>query len=78
MTQSLEDEKRLFDLSLIDVAVEEHHRYCMTFNRAKTEKDAKMFYTAIKIGAIQGINYAVAQMKKQDKQENKEKKNGKD
>jgi hypothetical protein len=50
----------------------------MTFNRAKTEKDAKMFYTAVKIGAIQGINYAVESMKKQDQQANKEKKNGND
>jgi hypothetical protein len=76
MTQNLEDEKNLFDLDLIDIAVSEHHKYCMAFNRAKTEKDAKMFYTAVKIGAIQGINYAVESMKKQDQQANKEKKNG--
>jgi hypothetical protein len=74
--KELKTEQQMFDLELIDIAVSEHHKYCIAFNRAKTEKDAKMFYTAVKIGAIQGINYAVEHMKKQDQQANKEKKNG--
>ena len=76
MTQNLENEQNLFDLDLIDIAVTEHHKYCMAFNRAKTEKDAKMFYTEVKIATIQGIKYAVESMKKQDQQANKEKKDG--
>lgn len=69
--KQLKTEQQMFDLALIDIAIVEHHRYCMTFKRAKTEKDAKMFYTALKIGAIKGIEYATKKMMEQDKQQEK-------
>jgi hypothetical protein len=56
-----EEQQRQFEEAIINMAVVEHHRYCMTFKRAKSEKDADMFYTALKIGVQQGINYATKQ-----------------
>ena len=76
MTEELETEKKLFDLELIDIAVAEHHRYCMTFNRAKTEKDAQMFYTAMRLGITKGIEYATKEIQKHNEQLDKEKANG--
>ena len=59
--QEMSPEQRQFEEAIIDMAVAEHHKYCMVYKRAKSEKDAKMFYTAMKIGVTQGINYATKQ-----------------
>jgi len=58
---TLDEKQKQFEEAIINMAVVEHHRYCMTFKRAKSEKDAEMFYTALKIGVQQGINYATKQ-----------------
>jgi len=54
-------EEQQFEEAIINMAVVEHHRYCMTFKRAKSEKDAHMFYTALKIGIERGKQYATKQ-----------------
>ena len=59
--QEMSAEQRKFEEAIIDMAIKEHHKYCMVYKRAKSEADAKMFYTAMKIGVTQGINYATKQ-----------------
>ena len=59
--QEMTPEQRQFEEAIIDMAIKEHHKYCMVYKRAKSEADAKMFYTAMKIGVTQGINYATKQ-----------------
>ena len=59
--QEMSAEQRQFEEAIIDMAIKEHHKYCMVYKRAKSEADAKMFYTAMKIGVTQGINYATKQ-----------------
>ena len=63
-----EEKKRKFEEAIIDMAVVEHHRYCMTFKRAKSEKDAHMFYTALKIGVDRGKNFMAHQIVSNTKQ----------
>ena len=59
--QEMSPEQRKFEEAIIDMAIKEHHKYCMVYKRAKSEAEAKMFYTAMKIGVTQGINYATKQ-----------------
>ena len=56
-----EEQKRQFEEAIIDIAVAEHHKYCMVYKRAKSEADAKMFYTALRLGVTKGIEYATKQ-----------------
>jgi hypothetical protein len=56
--QEMSAEQRKFEEAIIDMAVAEHHKYCMVYKRAKSEKDAKMFYTAFKLGVTKGMQYA--------------------
>ena len=65
--QEMSPEQRQFEEAIIDMAIKEHHKYCMVYKRAKSEKDAKMFYTAMKIGVTQGINYATKQILEHNK-----------
>ena len=63
-----DEQKRKFEEAIIDMAIVEHHRYCMYHKRAKSEKDAKMFYTAMKIGVTKGIEYATKQIIEHNKE----------
>ena len=65
--QEMSAEQRQFEEAIIDMAIKEHHKYCMVYKRAKSEADAKMFYTAMKIGVTQGINYATKQFMEYNK-----------
>jgi hypothetical protein len=56
--QNMTPEQRQFEEAIIDMAVAEHHKYCMVYKRAKSEKDARMFYTAFKLGVTKGMQYA--------------------
>lgn len=73
-----EEQQRQFEEAIIDIAVAEHHKYCMLYKRAKSETDAKMFYTALKIGVTHGINYATKQFLNHNKNFEEGKKNGSD
>jgi len=59
--QEMSAEQRKFEEAIIDMAIKEHHKYCMVYKRAKSEADARMFYTAFKLGVTQGIHYATKQ-----------------
>ena len=56
--QNMTPEQRQFEEAIIDMAVAEHHKYCMVYKRPKSEKDARMFYTAFKLGVTKGMQYA--------------------
>ena len=61
-------DKQQFEQDIINMAVAEHHKYCMTYKIAKSEKDARMFYAAMRMGVIKGINYATNQIIKHNEE----------
>ena len=56
-----EEKKRKFEEDIIEVAVAEYYAYVEEHNRTRSEKDAKMFYDAMRLGIVRGINYATNQ-----------------
>ena len=56
-----EEKKRKFEEDIIEVAVAEYYRYVDVHKRTRSEKDAKMFYDAMRLGVIRGINFATNQ-----------------
>ena len=71
-----EEKKRKFEEDLIEVAVAEYYAYVEEHNRTRSEKDAKMFYDAMRIGVVRGINYATNQYMQSLKNFEEAKKNG--
>ena len=61
MTPDQEAKKRKFEEDLIEVAVAEYYEYVDVHKRERKEKDAKMFYDAMRLGVIRGINFATNQ-----------------
>ena len=59
--QKNEEKKRKFEEDIIEVAVAEYYRYVDVHSRTRSEKDAKMFYDAMRLGVIRGINFATNQ-----------------
>ena len=47
-----EEKKRKFEEDIIEVAVAEYYEYVETHNRTRSEKDAKMFYDAMRLGIV--------------------------
>ena len=56
-----EEKKRKFEEDIIEVAVAEYYEYVDVHKRTRSEKDAKMFYDAMRLGVIRGINFATNQ-----------------
>jgi hypothetical protein len=56
-----EEKKRKFEEDIIEVAVAEYYEYVDVHKRERKEKDAKMFYDAMRLGVIRGINFATNQ-----------------
>jgi hypothetical protein len=56
-----EEKKRKFEEDIIEVAVAEYYQYVETHNRTRSEKDAKMFYDAMRLGIVRGVNFATNQ-----------------
>ena len=56
-----EEKKRKFEEDIIEVAVAEYYHYVEEHKRTRSEKDAKMFYDAMRLGIVRGINYATNQ-----------------
>ena len=56
-----DEKKRKFEEDLIEVAVAEYYEYVNVHKRTRAEKDAKMFYDAMRLGVIRGINFATNQ-----------------
>jgi hypothetical protein len=59
--QKNEEKKRKFEEDIIEVAVAEYYAYADEHKRERKEKDAKMFYDAMRLGVIRGINFATNQ-----------------
>jgi hypothetical protein len=76
-----EEKKRKFEEDLIEVAIAEYYAWVNAKNKAnplsvvRSEKDAKMFYDAMRLGVIRGINFATNQYM-QSLKNFEEKKNG--
>ena len=81
-----EEKKRKFEEDIIEVAVAEYYRWVDDMNKknlmsiVRSELDAKMFYDAMRIGVIRGINFATNQymesLRKFEEQKQQEKKDG--
>lgn len=62
-----DEKKRKFEEDLIQVAVAEYYTYVDDCNaqapmsRVRSEKDSRMFYYAMRMGVIRGINFATNQ-----------------
>ena len=62
-----EEKKRKFEEDLIEIAVAEYYHWVDEKNKknplsiVRSELDAKMFYDAMRLGVIRGINYATNQ-----------------
>ena len=56
-----EEKKRKFEEDIIEVAVAEYYEYVDVHKRTRSEKDAKMFYDAMRLGIVRGINFATNQ-----------------
>ena len=62
-----DEKKRKFEEDLIEIAVAEYYQWVDEKNKnnplsiVRSELDAKMFYDAMRIGVIRGINFATNQ-----------------
>jgi hypothetical protein len=56
-----EEKKRKFEEDLIEVAVAEYYHWVDSHKGVRSEKDARMFYDAMRLGVIRGINFATNQ-----------------
>jgi hypothetical protein len=70
-----EEKKRKFEEDIIEVAVAEYYAYVEEHKRERKEKDAKMFYDAMRLGIVRGINFATNQYMQSLKNFEEEKKN---
>ena len=59
--QKNEEKKRKFEEDLIEVAVAEYYQWVDVHKDARSEKQARMFYDAMRLGVIRGINFATNQ-----------------
>ena len=56
-----DEKKRKFEEDLIEVAVAEYYHWVDAHKSVRSEKDARMFYDAMRLGVIRGINFATNQ-----------------
>ena len=77
MTPDQEDKKRKFEEDLIEIAVAEYYQWVDVHKDVRSEKQARMFYDAMRLGVIRGINFATNQYM-QSLKNFEEKKNGND
>mgnify|MGYP003335696625 CR=1 FL=1 len=61
MTPDQEAKKRKFEEDLIEVAVAEYYHWVDVHKDVRSEKQARMFYDAMRLGVIRGINFATNQ-----------------
>ena len=73
-----EEKKRKFEEDIIEVAVAEYYEYVDAHKRTRSEKDAKMFYDAMRLGIVRGINFATNQYIASLRKFEEGKKDGKD
>jgi hypothetical protein len=56
-----EEKKRNFEEDLIEIAVAEYYQWVDVHKDVRSEKQARMFYDAMRLGVIRGINFATNQ-----------------
>jgi hypothetical protein len=56
-----DEKKRKFEEDIVEIAVVEYYAYVDEHSRTRKETDAKMFYDAMRLGVIRGINFATNQ-----------------
>jgi len=56
-----DEKKRKFEEDLIEIAVAEYYQWVDVHKGVRSEKDARMFYDAMRLGVIRGINFATNQ-----------------
>ena len=56
-----EEKKRKFEEDIIEVAVAEYYHWVDVHKDVRSEKDAKMFYDAMRLGIVRGVNFATNQ-----------------
>jgi hypothetical protein len=61
MTPDQEAKKRKFEEDLIEIAVAEYYQWVDVHKDVRSEKQARMFYDAMRLGVIRGINFATNQ-----------------
>ena len=59
--QKNEEKKRKFEEDIIEVAVAEYYHWVELNKATRSEKDARMFYDAMRLGVVRGINFATNQ-----------------
>jgi len=74
--QKNEEKKRKFEEDIIEVAVAEYYEYVDVHKTTRSYKDAKMFYDAMRLGIVRGINYATNQYMQSIKNFEEAKKDG--
>jgi hypothetical protein len=78
-----DEKKRQFEEDIIKMSVEEYYKYVDKCNeerpnsKVRSEKESEVFYYAMRLGVIRGINYATNQYVQSLKnfEEQKEKEN---
>jgi hypothetical protein len=56
-----DEKKRKFEEDLIEVAVAEYYQWVEVHKATRSEAQARMFYDAMRLGVIRGINFATNQ-----------------
>lgn len=56
-----DEKKQKFEQDIIEIAVAEYYQWVEVHEDVRSEKHAKMFYDAMRLGVIRGINYATSQ-----------------
>ena len=56
-----EEKKRKFEEDIIEVAVAEYYQWVEVHKDVRSEKHARMFYDAMRLGVVRGITFATNQ-----------------
>ena len=56
-----DEKKRKFEEDLIEIAVAEYYQWVEVHQATRSEWNARMFYDAMRLGVIRGINFATNQ-----------------
>jgi hypothetical protein len=67
-----EEQKQKLEQDIIEVAVPNYYKYVDDTKGVRSEKDAKMFYYAFRLGIIRGIHFASTQIANYNEQLDKE------
>ena len=59
--QKNEEKKRKFEEDIIEVAVAEYYHWVEVHKDVRSEKHARMFYDAMRLGVVRGITFATNQ-----------------